>query len=138
VRECRGAPCTAPPPPSFLLTPPPLFQVLLLPTFVIWTLGELSRFYFAYTGNLKERVPQMSAFLLMTIFPQLPCVLYLAFFQEFIYPFDAGAGVVMFTLLLIELFAGYMTLHTLIARQTAQFYRLCQEEEDAQRSRIMS
>jgi hypothetical protein len=31
-----------------------------------------------------------------------------------------------------------MTLHTLIARQTAQFYRLCQEEEDAQRSRIMS
>ena len=115
-----------------------LQQVLLLPCFVIWVLGELSRIYFAYTGNLKERVPQMSAFLLMTIFPQLPCVIYLAFYQEFIFPFDASTGLLMLIMLIIELGLGYATLHTLIQRQTAQFYRLCQEEEDENRSKILS
>ncbi|GMH73082.1 hypothetical protein TrLO_g12048 [Triparma laevis f. longispina] len=112
--------------------------VLLLPCYIIWVLGELARFYFAYIGNLKERVPQMSAFLLMTIFPQLPCVLYLGFYQEFIYPFDESTGAVMLVILVVELFFGYLTLHTLIQRQTAQFYRLCQEEEDEQRSKILS
>ena len=115
-----------------------LQQVLLLPCYVIWVLGELSRTYFAYTGNLKERVPQMSAFILMTIFPQLPCVLYLTFYQELIFPFDASTGLVMLIMLIIELFVGYATLHTLIQRQTAQFYRLCQEEEDEGRSKILS
>ena len=38
-----------------------LQEVLLLPCFIIWIVGEVSRFYFGYTGNLKERVPQMSA-----------------------------------------------------------------------------
>jgi len=59
-----------------------LQEVLLLPCFIIWIVGEVSRFYFGYTGNLKERVPQMSAFLLITIFPQLPCVIFFAYFQE--------------------------------------------------------
>ena len=31
--------------------------------------------------------------------------------------------------LLVELFVGRATLNTLIQRQTAQFFRLCQEEE---------
>ena len=115
-----------------------LQEVLLLPTFVIWCVGEVSRFYFAYTGNLKERVPQMSAFLLMTIFPQLPCVIYMAFYQEVVFPFDSSAGALMFVMLWVELIAGYFTLHTLIARQTAQFYRLCQEEEDALRNGMIS
>jgi transmembrane protein 17 len=115
-----------------------LQEVLLLPTYTIWCAGEVSRFYFAYTGNLKERVPQMSAFLLMTIFPQLPTVIYLAFYQEYIFPFDEAAGALMFAMLIIELVVGYVTLHTLIQRQTAQFYRLCQEEEDKERSRITS
>jgi len=44
----------------------------------------------------------------------------------------------MVIILVVELLAGYMTLHSLIQRQTAQFYRLCQEEEDENRSKIMS
>ena len=115
-----------------------LQEVLLLPCFVIWVAGEMARFYFAYIGNLKERVPQMSAFLLMTIFPQLPCVIFLGFYQELLFPFDLSTGVVMLTMLIVELLVGYMTLHTLIQRQTAQFYRLCQEEEEDNRSKIVS
>ncbi|GMI38723.1 hypothetical protein TrCOL_g8622 [Triparma columacea] len=115
-----------------------LQEVLLLPTFVIWVAGEIARVYFAYVGNLKERVPQMSAFLLMTIFPQLPCVLFLGFYQELLFPFDESCGAIMIILLVVELLMGYLTLHALIARQTAQFYRLCQEEEDENRSKIVS
>ena len=69
----------------------------------------------------------MSAFLLMTIFPQLPCVLFLGFYQELLFPFDESCGAIMVILLVVELLIGYLTLHSLIARQTAQFYRLVQK-----------
>ncbi len=113
-----------------------LQEVLLLPTFLIWGVGEMSRTYFGYVGNLKELVPQMSAFLLTTIFPQLPCVVYLAYYQEFLMPFDLAVGSIMLGVIVVELGVGYVTLHGLIERQTSQFYRLCQEEEDAYRSRL--
>jgi len=38
--------------------------------------------------------------------------------------------------LVIELFVGRFTLKTLIQRQTAQFFRLCQEEEIRRMRRI--
>lgn len=45
------------------------------------------------------QVPQMSAFLLMTIFPQMPCVAFLTLFQEHIFPVDRAAGWIMFVFL---------------------------------------
>ena len=58
------------------------FQEVLMPlTFVIWSLAEIFRLNFGYTGNLKERIPQLCAFFLVTIFPQLPCQFYMVNFQ---------------------------------------------------------
>jgi transmembrane protein 17 len=115
-----------------------LQRVVLIPAFLIWAGNELTRFWFAYEGNLKERVPQMSAFLLITSFPQIPVAIYLSFFQEFLFPFDKSAGVLMIVVLVLEMIMGYRALLSLIRRQTAQFYRLCQEEEDKVVSRITS
>jgi len=106
--------------------------VYLIPT---TTAGEVARLYFAHTGNLKERVPQMSAFLLITIFPQFPCVIFFAFYQEFLLPFDKSIGFLMFFMLWIELVFGVVALQGLIRRQTAQFFRLCQEEEERDEGR---
>ena len=97
--------------------------------FVFWSGAEIPRFYFGYVGNLNERVPQMSAFLLTTLFPQLPSILYLTVVQEHKFPFDQIAGYMMLALLLLEMVVGYNALRALIRRKTAQFYRLCQDEE---------
>jgi len=80
----------------------------------------------------------MSAFLLITIFPQFPCVIYFAFYQEFLFPFDKSIGTFMFVLLWVKLLVGVFALQGLIRRQTAQFFRLCQEEEDKGRTRMIS
>ena len=106
-------------------------ELLLMPAVVIWALCEIPRFYLGYVGNLSERVPAMSAFLLITVFPTLPCVAFFALGQEFTYPFDAAGGCVMLALLLSELALGYFALKRLITRQTAQFLRLCQAESSA-------
>ena len=45
------------------------------------------------------------------------------------FPFDNAAGSMMILFLLSELYVGRLTFKTLIERQTAQFFRLCQEEE---------
>lgn len=45
----------------------------------------------------------MSAFLLMTIFPQTPCVAFLTFFQEHIFPVDRAAGWIMLVFLVSHL-----------------------------------
>ena len=77
---------------------------------------------------MSQQVPEISAFLLVTFFPCLPAICYLSFFQEHAYPFDAIAGIIMLLLLAVEFVIGSMAWNKLIVRQTAQFYRLCQEE----------
>jgi len=54
-----------------------LGQLLIVPVLVLWTVAEGLRLYFGVRGNLAERVPQVAAFLLMSIFPQLPCLIFM-------------------------------------------------------------
>jgi transmembrane protein 17 len=105
-----------------------LHWMLYPPMVALWALGELCRLYCGYQGNLSEKVPETSAFLLVTIFPQMPCLVYLTFFQEHIWPLDRLFGLAQMALLFLELGIGFTALRALIRRQTAQFYRLCQEE----------
>jgi hypothetical protein len=70
----------------------------------------------------------MSAFLLLGIFPQLPTIFFLTFIQEHAFPFDVIGGLIIIVLLFIELAIGAFAMKSLILRQTAHFYRLCQEE----------
>eukprot|EP01031_Cornospumella_fuschlensis_P024042 gene24042-29093_t len=78
-------------------------------------------------GNLKESVPNMATFLLMTIFPQLPLVCFLAYFQPMFFPVDKIVGSLMFIFLIIECGLSWFTMRTIIRSQTAQFMRLVEE-----------
>lgn len=46
-----------------------------------WCVCEPPRLILGYVGNLRERVPELSAFWLLTLVPQLPVVIYLTCFQ---------------------------------------------------------
>ena len=96
----------------------------------MWLVVEPLRLVLGYIGNLQERVPQMSAFLLMTIFPQIPCLIFLALFQEHLFPYDRAAGNILLLSMIIEVIIGFQHLQQLIRKSTAEFYRMCQNIED--------
>jgi hypothetical protein len=106
-----------------------LQKYILPPVFLIWSLGELIRYFYATNGNLREKVPDLLTFLLVSLFPQLPLMVYLSFFQEILFPIDILLGCLMLIGLSAQLWFGYGTLRVLIANQTAQFLRLCDNPE---------
>mmetsp|Transcript_30806 Transcript_30806/g.95311 ORF Transcript_30806/g.95311 Transcript_30806/m.95311 type:complete len:112 (+) Transcript_30806:104-439(+) len=59
-----------------------ILSILTMPVFSLWCCTEIARVALGYAGNLAERVPMISAFLLLTIFPQLVAVVFLTFIQD--------------------------------------------------------
>ncbi|KAG5178840.1 hypothetical protein JKP88DRAFT_153784, partial [Tribonema minus] len=106
----------------------PLQRIVCAPAFMIWALVEVFRLYFGYSGNIEEMVPQMTAFVLMTVFPQSLVVLYLTTFQEFVFPADAAMGGTMLALLAAETVAGAGAVRSIARKRTAQFHRMVQTE----------
>ncbi|CAM9565620.1 unnamed protein product [Chrysoparadoxa australica] len=104
-----------------------LQRLLLLPAFLVWCMAEGFRIYCGYAGNIKEMVPQMSAFLIMTIFPQFCMLLFLTFFQEFVFRADKVLGGMMMIMLLLELILGYKALESITRKRTAQFFTVAQQ-----------
>lgn len=88
---------------------------------------EPVRLYFGFSGNLKEKVPDLATYLLMSTFPQLPLVVYLAYLQSIKYPIDNIVGSIMLVLLIIQIYSGVLTVRRLIRMQTSQFMRLCDD-----------
>ena len=62
-----------------------ILTILTLPIFSLWCCIEIVRIGLGYIGNLLEKVPMISAFLLLTIFPQLVAILFLTFLQDPVY-----------------------------------------------------
>jgi hypothetical protein len=96
---------------------------------MIWSIGEVTRYFYGFNGNLREKVPDLLTYLLVTLFPQVPLMLYLSFIQELLFPIDILMGCIMLLGLILQLLFGYSTLRVLIANQTAQFLRLCDHPE---------
>mmetsp|Transcript_29200 Transcript_29200/g.58670 ORF Transcript_29200/g.58670 Transcript_29200/m.58670 type:complete len:160 (+) Transcript_29200:98-577(+) len=106
-----------------------LQQSLVSPVISLWFFSEFFRLYCGYKGNLTEKVPETSAFLLVSIFPQFPCLFYITFLQEHTYPIERITGILMLILATVELIIGMAALKSLIRRQTAQFYREVVQDE---------
>ena len=91
------------------------------------------RLYFGFTGNADEKVPQLSAFVLSTIFPQIPLLLYLGFGQRVNtvrFSYEVPLSAVLLLLNFFEIAFSYKALGKLISRQTASFFRLVQDNDD--------
>jgi transmembrane protein 17 len=82
------------------------------------------------SGNLKERVPELSTYILVTIFPQMPFIIYLAYVQPVLFPADPILGSFMLVFLCVQVVFGLQTVRMLIRSQTARFLRVCEEDRD--------
>ena len=91
---------------------------ILSPTiFAIWSIAEAPRLLFGYSGNLKEKVPQMASFVLLTFFPSLPALCYFLFAEVNKLPLDWALHVIQFAITLAELYFGRRALTLLIRSQ---------------------
>jgi len=103
-------------------------QVLTPLCFGMWFAVEVFRLWFGTLGNLQEKLPQLSVFFLLSVFPQLPCLLYLMHLQEGKLPMEQSFGSVLFVMVGVELFFAYMTIQNLVLKQTSTYSRLLDEE----------
>jgi hypothetical protein len=77
----------------------------------------------------QTQVPELSAFWLLTILPQLVIVVYMSFAQQSVpVPLDVAVGIPMVAFLLLELRHGFTTVRGFIRKQTSDFYRSVAEE----------
>lgn len=95
----------------------------------VWVVFESVRLYYGISGNMTENVPELSAYLLITVFPQIPFTLYFAYIQPVLFPADPALGTLMLLLLLFQIYWGFITTRRLIRNQTAQFMRLCDTDD---------
>jgi transmembrane protein 17 len=93
----------------------------------LYLVVEPYRLYFGFSGNLREKVPDLATYLLMTVFPQVPIVIYLGYLQSVTYPVDAIMGTLVLIFLIVQFYCGVKTMQRLIRMQTSQFLRSCDE-----------
>eukprot|EP00616_Rhizochromulina_sp_CCMP1243_P013708 CAMPEP_0118964310 /NCGR_PEP_ID=MMETSP1173-20130426/2036_1 /TAXON_ID=1034831 /ORGANISM="Rhizochromulina marina cf, Strain CCMP1243" /LENGTH=178 /DNA_ID=CAMNT_0006912751 /DNA_START=31 /DNA_END=567 /DNA_ORIENTATION=- len=114
-----------------------LYRAFVIPCFFFWSLAEPTRLFYGYSGNLTEQVPHSSAFFLITVFPQVPGVLFLTFAQEHSYPIERILGSIVLIFLFAEIYFGSSALRRLMAKQMSHFYRLQnQHDMSAQEDRV--
>jgi transmembrane protein 17 len=93
--------------------------------FTIMVIFEIIRLYLAYIGNLRERVPELTAFWLLTLIIELP----LCLFELISYWFLPSQSPMLFSLELIhfifvslQTIFGFRALRTLARYQISRFH----------------
>lgn len=101
--------------------------ILMVFAFVFKTVIEFVRLYLGYTGNLAERMPELTAFCLLTIIFQIPLSVFLL-----VYPLAAITTVKMslifaveilyLTFLGLEAIFGVYAVRVMVAAQSSRFH----------------
>ena len=107
-------------------------EVYIVSSFFLYTVGDVMRLPFALWGNQKEQVPALAASLLMSLFPTIPALIYLTFFQEKIFPFEFIGGCVHFCFIVLEIPLVLRALRKNANVQLARFVRLTLEDPNEQ------
>jgi len=90
--------------------------------FFVWAAMEPLRLWFGTTGNLSERVANLAAFFLLTVFPQLFTHVQLLAAPVFLLPFEVIGGALMLVMLVTEAIVSFTATRRLIRKSTAQFH----------------
>tara|TARA_B100000780_G_C20995027_1_gene397985 strand:- start:242 stop:754 length:513 start_codon:yes stop_codon:yes gene_type:complete len=104
-------------------------EVYIIACFILYTIGDLMRIPFALWGNQTEQVPALAAAALVTIFPTIPALVYLTFFQPKRFPFETIGGCVQFAFILFEFPLLWRSLQYNADVQHARFVRLTLQPE---------
>lgn len=99
--------------------------------FSVWALAEIARLRVGYSGNVKQRIPELSAFLMLTIFPTFPFMGVLTFLRiGWSLPIDRIPGWFQIGFYILEIIEATIAVRRLIRAQTAQFFRQVQRKNE--------
>ncbi|WZN62026.1 putative membrane protein [Chloropicon roscoffensis] len=88
----------------------------------LWLLAEPVRLWTGYSGNLKENVPILLVFWLLTFFVSTPVSFYFSFAQMDIKPYDKGINITVLVMLLLELGTGVYAAAKIMRSQSRKYY----------------
>ncbi|KAI9011325.1 hypothetical protein BC832DRAFT_529244, partial [Gaertneriomyces semiglobifer] len=88
---------------------------------------EVARLWLGFVGNLRERVPDLSSCLLLSVFPQLLIVIYFTALQPytgsgFIHPAERTISAIYLLLLTLQVFYICRAAQRIISVQSARFF----------------
>uniref|UniRef100_A0A3B5B6B1 Transmembrane protein 17A-like n=1 Tax=Stegastes partitus TaxID=144197 RepID=A0A3B5B6B1_9TELE len=99
------------------------YQALLITGMILLTLIEVVRLYLGYVGNLKEKVPELAAFWLLSFMFQLPVLLFFLTDEGIIIlPLERAVHFLYLLFLLAQILASFMALRTMTRKLTLLFY----------------
>ncbi|MBN3304271.1 TM17A protein, partial [Amia calva] len=102
---------------------PGYYQCLLVTGVILLTVLECSRLYLGYVGNLKERVPELAGFWLLTFLFQLPIMLFFLMDEGIIIlPLERAIHIIYLLFILSEILAAFLGLKVMTRKLTLQFY----------------
>ncbi len=96
---------------------------LIVPMYCGWIIAEIPRLYVGQKSVLRDTLPEISSFLLISFFPQIWIAIYFSFLQELILPFDSVLGIMMIVLIAVEIVLAWRILRSMITRKYNQFYQ---------------
>uniref|UniRef100_A0A3Q4HKA8 Zgc:112294 n=1 Tax=Neolamprologus brichardi TaxID=32507 RepID=A0A3Q4HKA8_NEOBR len=102
---------------------PGYYQALLITGMILLTVIEVVRLYLGYTGNLKEKVPELAAFWLLSFMFQLPVLLFFLTDEGIIIlPLERAVHSIYLLFLLAQILASFLALRTMTRKLTLLFH----------------
>ncbi|XP_030593641.1 transmembrane protein 17A isoform X1 [Archocentrus centrarchus] len=102
---------------------PGYYQALLITGIVLLTVIEVVRLYLGYIGNLKEKVPELAAFWLLSFMFQLPVLLFFLTDEGIIIlPLERAVHSLYLLFLLAQILASFLALRTMTRKLTLLFH----------------
>uniref|UniRef100_A0A3B4UXW4 Zgc:112294 n=1 Tax=Seriola dumerili TaxID=41447 RepID=A0A3B4UXW4_SERDU len=102
---------------------PGYYQALLITGMILLTVIEGVRLYLGYIGNLKEKVPELAAFWLLSFMFQLPVLLFFLTDEGIIIlPLERAVHSLYLFFLLGQILASFLALRTMTRKLTLLFH----------------
>ncbi|XP_060894385.1 transmembrane protein 17A isoform X2 [Labrus mixtus] len=98
-------------------------KALLITGMILLTVIEVVRLYLGYIGNLKEKVPELAAFWLLSFLFQLPVLLFFVTDEGIIIlPLERAVHSLYLLFLFAEILASFLALRTMTRKLTLLFH----------------
>ncbi|KAF3695464.1 Transmembrane protein 17A [Channa argus] len=102
---------------------PGYYQALLTTGVILLTVIEAVRLYLGYVGNLKEKLPELAAFWLLSFMFQLPVLLFFLTDEGIIIlPLERAIHSLYLLFLLAQILASFLALRTMTRKHTLLFH----------------
>ncbi|KAK3538460.1 hypothetical protein QTP86_003689 [Hemibagrus guttatus] len=102
---------------------PGYYQCLMVVGMVIISILEVLRVYLGYVGNLKEKVPELAAFWLISLVFQLPILLFFLTDEGLlILPLERVVHCLYLGFLLCEVLSSFVALRVMSQKLALQFH----------------